>query len=178
MGIVHSLKKISILIALASLTGMGCSPYLLKDNGFRGVQLGNDFESVQNLNWKAGAKRDTLFNEGGYQWRGVILETENGLVLVEESFYGEKKVNRIRVESDKFRTKFDIMVGDPVSSLQQLPGDWVLIPLPEYEKLDISSEAHPTFHFLIPWEQKEGIEEEITITDLDQTLQVVGIVIM
>lgn len=170
-------QKISISLLLSSLLGMGCSPYLLTDNGFRGVKLGNDFEEVEDLKWKAGAKRDTLFNEGGYQWRGIVLETESGTVLVEESFFGEEKINRIRVESDKFRTKFDIMIGDPVSSLQKLPGDWVLVPLPEYEKLDISSEAHPSFHFLIPWKQ-QGATETLTLTDLDQTEQVVGIVIM
>lgn len=156
---------------------MGCSPYVLKDNGFRGVELGDSFESVQNMKWKAGAKRDTIFKEGGYEWRGILLEAENGTVLVEEGFFGEQKINRIRVESDKFRTKFDINVGDPVSSLQQIPVEWILIPLPEYGKVDISSEAHPSFHFLVPWAGNES-SGEITLTDLDQTQQVVGIVIM
>lgn len=162
---------------LSVLIGMGCSPYLLKDNGFRGVELGDDFESVQNLKWRDGTKRDTAFSEGGYEWRGVLLELENGAVLVEDGFFGEQKINRIRVESDKFRTKFDIKVGDPLSKLQQLPVEWVLIPLPEYSKVDISSEAHPSFHFLVPWESTES-EEEITLTDLDETQRIVGIVIM
>lgn len=177
MGIINSWKKISLIALLSGMVGMGCSPYLLKDNGFRGVQLGNDFESVQNLKWKNGTKRDTLFREGGYEWRGVLLEAEDGAVLVEEGFFGEEKINRIRVESDKFRTKFDIKVGDPVSRLQQIPVEWILIPLPEYGKVDISSEAHPSFHFLVPWENRE-VTGEITLTDLDQTQQVVGIVIM
>lgn len=177
MYVNRSGKGITYLTLLSFIVGMGCSPYILKDNGFRGIELGDDFGSVQSLKWKDGPKRDTLFSEGGYEWRGILLEAEHGTVLVEEGFFGEHKINRIRVESDKFRTKFDIKVGDPVSRLQQMSVEWILIPLPEYGKVDIYSESHPSFHFLVPWEA-ESPEGEITLTDIDGSQPVVGIVIM
>lgn len=177
MQCISSRQGIVCYLFFILMVTSGCNPYLLRDNGFRGVRLGNQFDTMETFRWKDGAKRDTLLEEGGYEWRGVILEEEEGFVLVEEGFYGEEKINRIRVESKKFRTKFDITVGDPVSKLRQLSLDWILTPLPAYGKIDIYSETHPSFHFLVPWEGT-GHEEEVSLTDIDDFAQVVGIVIM
>ena len=96
--------------------------------------------------------RDTVFQQGGYEWRAAIVGYGNqGKVYLEDGFWGEGKVNRIRVESPKLRVKGadQLRVGMAWEVLQGLGQDWEMTYLADFGLTDVFSPSFPRMHFLI-----------------------------
>lgn len=159
------------------LLSASCGPYLLRSGKAGGLELGGEFDRLYRQGWQKLPGRDTLFDEGGYRWRGLMWETGDGFLLVEEDFLGQGLINRIRVESPKFRTRSGIRVGQTLGRLLTEPGPWTCQVLPGYNLLDYSSPAFPGLHFLVAW---SGVTPEPghTACDLDPSLPIVSIVVM
>lgn len=152
-----------------------CS-FVLKKDGLKDIRLNDKFLSADQITWNRGTPRDTSFSEAGYTWRGVILPLEEGYVLVEEDFFTDNRVNRIRVVSPLYRTRSKIQVGDEVQKLSGITGPWILTPIPEYGVLDISSESLPSFHYLVEYNDNGSFPS--SFEQLDASQKIVGIVIM
>ncbi len=165
------------VIVLILAIPLGCHRFLLESDGFRDVRVGESFSTVAHHSWKTFERQDTLFVEEGYYWRGVIWETGQGPVVVEESFFGDSTINRIRVESSKFRTPRGIRVGDSVAGLKGLANDWVLTPIPAYDRLDLYSYALGGYHFLVQLPE-DIYESQPEIRQLADSLPILGIVVM
>ena len=154
-----------------------CGRYVLHPEGFRQVKLGASYEVVEVMKWR-GDRRDTVFSEGDYSWRGTVLGAGDGQILVEEDFFGDQRINRIRVESEKFRTREGLRVGDELSALKALASSWYVTPLPEYGLTDLFSDTYPAYHFLVEWLPDDRMTDSLSIDMLSDTLPISGIVLM
>ncbi|MDP5172786.1 MAG: hypothetical protein NWR72_21285 [Bacteroidia bacterium] len=139
--------------------------------------MGEPFHEVQTAKWRGVEKRDTLYSEAGYEWRGIILGMQEGKVVVEEDFFGKRTVNRIRVESPRFRTPLEVRVGDAAELLKARPFTWHLEVIPHYDRLDIFAEEFPSFHFLLPW-TGDTTNLRPALSEVEGNIPIVGIVIM
>lgn len=160
---------------LVLLMFSGCR-YVLTKNGLRNIRLGDQFLPANEISWKQGTPRDTSFSESGYTWRGVVLPLDEGYVLVEEDFFNENRINRIRIVSPIYKTRSQVRVGDQVQVLKQLKGPWTLTQIPEYKVLDIYSQTYSSFHFLV--EEQGNRPTPDSLDQLDESQKIVGIVIM
>ncbi len=175
----HNVSVLSLraLFFCLPLILAACQPYLLRPGRAGQIRVGKDFMRLQSAGWQKQPGRDTLFNEGGYRWRGLVWELDSGLVLVEEDFMGLGRINRIRVETPLFQTRGGIRVGQPVGQMMTQPGPWTCVELHGYNRLDFSSPAFPGLHFLVPW-SGETPEPGSTPCDIDLNLPIVSIVLM
>ena len=140
------ITRISPLILLALLLVSCFSAHSIRGDGLKHVRLGGEMPDVDRLAFHGRPLYDTLYDEGGFQWRTVIIEYPQGKVYVEEDFFGRETVNRIRIETPDLAVKKQIRVGNTLSDLQELGLRWVVTPIPAYGRIDVSSGS---LHFLV-----------------------------
>ena len=136
------------LLLMAACSG----PKVISSSGLPYAQLGESMPASGLASLGGRQVRDTLFQEGGYQWRAAIVDYgSKGKVYLEDGFWAEGKVNRIRVESAKFHVKGaeKIAVGMPWQELQPQGQGWQMVYLPDYGLVDVFSDSFPRMHFLI-----------------------------
>lgn len=153
----------------------------ISSKGLPFIQLGESMpaEGLNSLNEHS--VKDTLFDEGGYQWRATILEYETGRVWIEEDFLRKGKVNRIRVETPYFQGKKHISVGMSFKELKALKNDWNIFYLSQYGVIDVSSDSKFTIHYLLEDPSYVPDDTEQVLVPLEKVrddAKIVAIVIM
>ena len=169
------------LILLFSHFSISCTPKdAITPKGIKIAHLGK--EMPPDGNQYAGYRmRDTAFNEEGFQWPALILETGEGEIWLEGDFEDGKSINRIRVETPELWYKKKIHVGSSLAELQKLGGDWVATYIRKYGKIDIYVKG---VHFLVdeaalPLEKRLGKEAAIAVeaVQLNLTAKIDAIVV-
>ena len=164
------------------LLSIGCiGPKEINSNGLKYARLGMKMPEEGQKRLKGHAIRDTVFNEGGYQWRASILKFPKGKVYLEEDFTGTNTVGRIRIEAPALSFKKAYGVGTPAGNLGDLSDEWFAYYLRDYELLDFSSNEFPGLHFLVrdtKYTGEQAGDVEIQLKDLTNTSKIVAIVVM
>lgn len=136
-------------------------------------------ESIKRLGGKS--LRDTLFDQSGYSWRAKILDYKDGKVYVEEDFWGQNQVNRIRIESQALQAKSGISVGMSVGDLKQISDKWEALFLADYDLLDLILPQQPSIHYLVRETNppnRSSSEAPILIEEIPSESLIVAIVVM
>ena len=124
----------------------------ISSRGLPYAQLGQSMPASGAASLGGRQLRDTLFREGEYEWRAAIVDYgSKGKVYLEDGFWAEGMINRIRVESPKFRVKGaeKIRVGMSWEEVRPQGQAWQMIYLPDYGLVDVFSDEFPRMHFLI-----------------------------
>jgi len=158
-----------------------CAPtYLIKENKTGKFEVGEDWPAVEDFFWKGMTVLDTTFEEGGYNWGVQILENEKGRVLIEEDFFTEGRINRIRVEHPRWKSQQDIRVGQSFGEVKEKFSKGSAVYLSRYQRLDLIIAQKPSVHYLFQVDRPEfWMEQEIIIIDkIPDSLKLTAIVIM
>lgn len=128
---------------------------------------------------KGHALRDTFVESGEFQWREAVLEYKKGNVYLEDDFYGSGHVNRIRIYTPELRLRNGLQVGMTVSELKAKANDWTVVPLADYQVLDLYSRIFPRIHFIVddPAVPKDGSWEDYRIEQVNEQSKIVAIVL-
>ncbi|MEM7035933.1 MAG: hypothetical protein AAF570_03065 [Bacteroidota bacterium] len=155
-------------------------PQTIRKNGLSYLKIGDPMPKKGMSRLEGRPLRDTTMNEGGYTWRGCLLEYEDGTVLVEGDFVQGKTVNRIRVQTPEFHVKGGLKVGDRMPGLLAKTDEWVVRPFPSYQLLELISPKFPRTIFLVraPGFDYEAEVEEVKVDEVAASAEVVGIVVM
>jgi hypothetical protein len=153
----------------------------IQKNGLPYASIGDPMPAMGNDTWQGLNSRDTLFDEGGFQWRGLILSDQYGEVLIESDFEDQSQVNRIRVENSQLLSRQKLKVGMTVGEMRKKWSRWRLFYYPQYGLVDVSSPAQPSIHYLVreqnltPAELASG---GLKLKDLSEQTPIVAIVVM
>lgn len=121
------------------ITGSGI--YLFSINDPFSTAIANDLPGIRD--------RDTSFTEGEFSWRGLILQYPDGMVLIEEDFFGYEVIGRVRVETAQLQLKNGLKVGDTLRSLKKADKKWTITAMPGFGRFDFFSEKFPGIHFIV-----------------------------
>lgn len=174
-------KYLCILLVIFACLTSCASRYKFDRGGLSFVKLGDAMPDLSGHKLKGQNLRDTIFNEGDYQWQAAILDYADGKVYIEEDFWGNGLVNRIRIQSAALHFNKQLMVGMTAADAAQLPLNWQVLALPDYEMLDVSPVEYPEIHLLFPVQENEKSlldQENVSFKDLKHTAKVKAIVIM
>lgn len=170
--------SLGIAAVLMLMVSSGCSRRMLGPQGLPYAKIGEAMPQPERNRWKGWPIADTTFEEGGYRWPGLVLSDRGGPVYLEGDFFGRQQLNRLRVESERFRTPLGVRVGSTLQDLRSLGLDWESTWLGDYQVYDLVPMHHPAYHFLVsaavagPADSFEGLPA------LPDTVRVTAIVIM
>ncbi len=129
-------------------------PYTFGSSGLDFVKLG-DTITFRTLNTDA-STRDTVFletttdangNPEEIDWIVRIVEFEDGEVLLETDFDSDAFLNRIRIESPRYKhIHTGIHIGSTVKELKDAYGNLHVRPFPEYGVIELIPNEHNVFH--------------------------------
>lgn len=147
------------LVVLALFSACVPASKTIRSDGLKAIRLGDELPAEGTPKLRKIALRDSMIEEGEYTWRAVLMEYREGLVYLEEDFYGSGELSRVRVETPELRLKNGLRVGDSVADLQSKSNKWYIVPLPEYRLFDFYSRTFPRLHFIVD-DPARGMEEE------------------
>lgn len=173
-------------LSLADKKCLADSQYLICEFGV--THIGTLGFPLDELEFEAEVKiKDTLFTQGGYQWRGKeVVFPDGSSVHLEGNFVDEgdpanqlevSTVNRIRVESPLYQTPAGIKVGLSFGELKALIDEEqiVAIYIPSAKMVDLTVPEVSGLHFNLPLDTEielqsgyQGKEIQINIIP-DQT---------
>ena len=160
------LYQIGLCVCLAGL--ISCQAHKeLVPKGLKFAQIGEEMIAPDTYKLKGKYLRDTLFQEEEYTWRAAVLDYPTGKVYIEEDFYGQNRINRIRVEAGQFSFRKELFPGMSIAELKQLPWQWEISYLEAYGVWDLHSTAFPRLHLLVPVDTP-SISDPFAISSLDQ----------
>ncbi|MEZ4776056.1 MAG: hypothetical protein R3D00_22965 [Bacteroidia bacterium] len=125
------------------------NPDFICESGLAFVRLGDYVADVKLSSLSDDDIQDSVQNGNGFEWLVRTLHLEDGKIIVEGEFIDQRysndsllavsKVNRIRVESQKYRTPEEIHVGTSLSDfLEKFEAASVQVfPLTEFESINI-----------------------------------------
>lgn len=158
--------KLGLSVCLAGL--ISCQAHKeLVPKGLKFAQIGEEMIAPDTHKIKGKYLRDTLFQEEEYTWRAAILDYPTGKVYIEEDFYGQNRINRIRVEASQFSFRKELFPGMSLAELRQLSWQWEMTYLEAYQVWDLTSQAFPRLHLLVPVETS-SISDPYAVSSLDQ----------
>jgi hypothetical protein len=177
-------KNSIVFIVLGFLIGVGlvgCAggKKLITSTGIHNFKLGDQMPPTGVDHLGGRSARDTFELQGEYQWRQVVLEYRKGNVYLEEDFFGSDYISRVRVYTPELALRNGLRVGMQVSDLQVKANDWTIVPLPDYNLIDLYSRTMPRIHFLIddPAVAKDKDWSEYKIEQLAPAAPIKGIVV-
>lgn len=169
------------MVLVASLLVACGGVHPIQTNGLPYVSIGDPMPTIGKDIWPGLDSRDTLFDEGGFQWRGLILSDSSGEVLIESDFEDQSQVNRIRVENPQLMSRRKLKVGMTVGDMRKRWSRWQLFYYPQYGLVDVSSPSQPSIHYLV----REGSltaaklsSDNLKLKDLSEQTPIVAIVVM
>lgn len=156
------------LIVVIALAGCGGSRNLITSSGIHAIKIGESMPPQGTERFGGHAARDSFELQGEYQWRELVLEYRKGNVYLEEDFFGSDHLARVRIHTPELALRNGLKVGMKVRDLQAKAQDWTLVPLPEYNLIDLYSRTMPRIHFLVddPAVPKDGNWQDYQITQL------------
>ena len=153
---------------------------MIYDQGVGTFSIGENWPPTTRSKWRGQPIVDTTFMEGGYEWKGLILKGKEGQIILEEDFFNEGKLNRVRVESPRFITPYDVSVGQEWGGIKEKSSSWIYNWLANYQLMDISHPSWENIHLLIA--PQEGFQlphdYETWLQTLSDTSVVQSIVVM
>lgn len=143
------MRKI-IWLPLSLILILACNgPTKITQKGLAYARLGEQMPT-KGLTELAGlSARDTLYDEGGFQWRALILNYGNGEVFIEEDFGQQGLINRIRIETPSLKASKNRLVGMSWSALLPMKNNWDAIYLVNYGVWDVVSASQNRIHYLL-----------------------------
>ena len=152
---------------------------MITANGIHAMKLGEALPEMGTPSLKGHALRDTFVEEGEYQWRQAVMEYKKGNVYIEEDFFGSGQVGRIRIYTPELSLRNGLKVGMEAGELKTKAKDWTVIPLADYNVLDLYSRVFPRIHFIVddPAIPKTGDWEAYKIDQINDTAKIVAIVV-
>ncbi len=176
------MQKYFWLCILLSLWVSACGGrYPIQKNGLPYLSIGEPMPPLNQTAWQGYPSRDTLFEEAGFRWRGIVVAQVGGSLLIESDFDTGDIVNRIRVESPGLTTRKRLQVGSTVADLQRKWVRWRAFYFPQYGLVDISAPGQPTIHYLVRETQlPEAVlsAEDLQFSQLSEDSPIVAIVVM
>lgn len=156
-----------VLLALGACMGCG-GRKLITSSGIHALQLGDPMPAQGISRLRGHSARDTFELQGEYQWREVVLEYRKGNVYLEEDFFGSDQLARVRIYTPELALRNGLRVGMTVQDLQAKANDWTILPLPDYNLMDLYSRTMPRIHFLVddPALAKDGEWTDYTLSQL------------
>ncbi|MCB9234021.1 MAG: hypothetical protein H6581_20360 [Bacteroidia bacterium] len=169
---------LSCLLALIFLSS--CAGSKITERGLSYARLGQEMPKRDTKSLKGHAVADTTFRDQEYSWRVSTVKYKQGNVYLEEDFFMEDVLNRIRIETPELKVKGGIRVGQTLQVLKEASDRWYVHPLPDYQVFEFYSQKFPRVHFLVSEPGKAMDEtdwEKYPISDFDPASKIVGIVI-
>ena len=172
------LLVITLLLVLTS----GCAPkrYLVNSYGLSFIRIGDEMPAPGTYEFKRFPILDSIAQEEDFSWRVAELISDDGPVYLEEGFFGETTLNRIRIENPKFHLRNGLQVGSTIADLHAASKQWYISPLPKYKVYDFYTKMMPRVHFLVPDLNEplaEKDQEFLRIQDFQPDSKVIAIVI-
>jgi hypothetical protein len=176
------MKQLSALAAvvLLALSLLGCaSRRTLGTTGLPYARIGASMPEPGGFKVKGHSVKDTLFEDGRYEWRVAQVRYSEGVVYVEEDFYGSGKISRIRVETPQVKLKNGLQTGKTVAELAAITSDWYISPMPKYGLFDFYSRLFPRTHFVVdaPGVPTDRAWEDYKLQDFPVQSQIVMITV-
>lgn len=167
------------MLAMVLVAGCAGGKKLITSTGIHALKLGDQMPPMGIDHLRGHSARDTFELQGDYQWRQVVLEYRKGNVYLEEDFFGSDYLSRIRIYTPELALRNGLRVGMAVSDLQAKANDWTLVPLPDFNLIDLYSRTMPRIHFLIddPAISKNGDWADYKIEQLAPAAPIKGIVV-
>jgi hypothetical protein len=131
---------------LAGCAGMNRT---FDSQGLKFAQVGDEMPSLDKKRFKGMSVRDSLATQDEFEWRVARLRVPGGFIYLEEDFFLHEGINRIRIESDRYRSTKGLKVGMTVSDLLQAASPWTVSPLREHGLFDFYCRMMPGMHFLV-----------------------------
>ncbi len=162
------------------IQGCATKRRMITTNGIHAMKLGEKLPAIGTPSLKGHALRDTFVDEGEFSWRQAVMEYKKGNVYIEEDFFGSGQVGRIRIYTPELSLRNGLRVGMAASDLKTKANDWTVIPMADYNVLDLYSRIFPRIHFIVddPAVSKEGSWEEYNIDQVNDTAKIVAIVVL
>lgn len=156
------------LCAATLMVGCAGGRKLITSNGIHAMKLGDPLPPQGLDHFKGHSARDSFELQGEYQWREIVMEYRKGNVYLEEDFFGSDHLARVRINTPELALRNGLHVGMAVKDLQAKATDWTLVPLPDYNLIDLYSRTMPRIHFLVddPAVSKDGDWTEYKIEQL------------
>ncbi len=179
LPITHMKLTIWTFFCVLTLSTVGCAgEKAITSQGLKHIEIGSDMPEPDNRQFRSVSFRDTLIQEGGYEWTARILEYQDGEVWVESDFFGDNLVNRLRIESPSLQVKGKgkLRVGSTAAELKALHPRWQASWLEEYGYYDVIDPQQIQIHYLFP--APEDAHHDPGIGELADTARVEVIVVM
>jgi hypothetical protein len=170
---------VGLWVMLFSFIGCAGGKKLITSTGIHKFKLGDQMPPTGIDHLRGRSARDTFELQGDYQWRQVVLEYRKGNVYLEEDFFGSDYISRVRIYTPELALRNGLRVGLAVSDLQTKASDWTIVPLPDFNLMDLYSRTMPRIHFLIddPAVAKDKDWSEYKIEQLAPAAPIKGIVV-
>ena len=144
-----------IFLYIAALVLSACtSTNKITEKGLSIAKLGGPMPTKGLAEYGGNAVRDTAYDEGGFQWRAMIVSYPEGEVFIEEDFGGQGLINRIRVETPDLKVSKNVEVGMLWKDLLPLKKNWDAIYLDAYQVWDVVFPGKRRIHYLIEEERE------------------------
>ncbi|MEM6804717.1 MAG: hypothetical protein AAF696_25190 [Bacteroidota bacterium] len=152
-----------IFLYIAALVLSACtSTNKITEKGLAFAKLGDPMPEKGLEAYGGNAVRDTAYDEGGFQWRALIVSYPEGEVFIEEDFGGQALINRIRVETPDLKVNKKLEVGMLWKELLPLKKNWDAVYLSDYQVWDVVFPRKGRIHYLIEEER------ELNQTDIEK----------
>jgi hypothetical protein len=162
------------------------------EDGLALVPLGGFVAEVQREDLAAKQVQDSLESGNGFEWISRTLHFDQGRIVVEGEFIddrysndtllSESRINRVRIESPRFRTVRGIRVGSPVSALLAAhpEGKFQVDPLPSYQAFQVRLPGSHIYYLVgdLEGEASEKSLAEYTLATLPPDAPIIAIVVM
>lgn len=171
---------ILVLLLMAAFSGCLGGRRIISDKGLKFAKLGEDMPPSGARKFKGMVMRDSLATQGEFEWRIARLKVKGGHIFLEEDFFLQQSINRIRIESDAYRLANGLRVGMTVEDLRQSASPWYVSPLQEFGLFDFYTPLMPGVHFLVK-DPSHSMEDEAwekyLPEDFDGAARIVSLVV-
>lgn len=148
------MRSIIFLYIAACVFSACSSTSKITEKGLAFSKLGDPMPAQGLEDYGGNPVRDTTYDEGGFQWRALILSYPEGEVFIEEDFGGQALINRIRVETPDLKVSKNVEVGMLWKELLPLRKKWDAIYLSDYQVWDVVFPGKSRIHYLIEEERE------------------------
>ena len=173
-------NKTALILILSILASCG-GPDMIRKNGLAYVEIGDLMPESDLKEWNGYPHRDTLLSGESFQWRASILNYPEGRVVLEEDFEGNRRINRIRIESKQHYLRGNIRIGMSFGEVKRRKKKLDAFYIAEYGLLDVVSARQPSIHYLIEDTQLSQVLSEtqsVAVDRIQEVAKIVAIVVM
>lgn len=177
------MRALFFLFGLILLSTACSSPSKITQKGLSFARLGEPMPTRGTTELEGYPARDTLYDQGGFQWRALILSGRNEKsgeeIFIEEDFAQQGLINRIRIESPGLKVGKNKKVGMSWIDLSALGKNWDAFYLKEYGVWDVIAKSKDRIHYLLEEKRDTAtIDFEGGVSSISNDAKVTAIVVM